>query len=166
MLSSHSPSWPPLEQREKVLGTPSYEECSCPHSRMRSVHWSGLLVVAGQASSGHPHSHLATLLPAHRHIKTTGLSCREHEGTSTAQGHDLPVVPHIPTLGLASTVSCTYLAQVYWVPPDTGPGHLLPLPTCFSQGTNMNRTGVPRVNTAPRAQKFRLPWTLTSLEAS
>lgn len=68
-----------------------------------------------------------------------------------AQGYDLPGPPSIPTLDLVSLVSCMHLA-VSWAPPQTGLGHLFPDPTCFFEGTDMNRTGAPRVNTAQEVE--------------
>lgn len=85
---------------------------------------------------------------------------------SIAQGYDLPGPPNVPTLGLVSMLFYTYLAQVFQLISQTGLGHLFPILTCLSEGTNVNRLGTPRVNRAPRRRKLRFPWGLISLEVS
>ena len=61
------------------------------------------------------------------------------EDSAVAEGYGLLGLPHLPTLSLVSVVSWTRLAQFFQAPPQTGPGHLFPIPTCFSQGTHVNR---------------------------
>lgn len=85
---------------------------------------------------------------------------------SMAQGYDLPEPPTVPTLGLVSMVSYTYLAQFFQVPSQTDLGHLFPILTCSSEGTHVNGTGTPTVNTALRRRKLTFPSGLVSLEAS
>lgn len=81
-----------------------------------------------------------------------------------AQSYDLPGPPNVPTLSFVSVVPSTYLAQVFQLLPQTGLGHLFSIPTCLSEGTNVNRIGT--LSTAPRRRKLRFPWGLISSEVS
>lgn len=82
------------------------------------------------------------------------------------QGYNLPGPPNIPTLGFVSIASYMHLAPIFWAPPHAGLGHLFHIFICSSGGTKVNRTGVQRVNIAPKRRKLRFSWGLISLEAS
>lgn len=81
-----------------------------------------------------------------------------------AQGYELPGPRNVPTLGLG--VECLTLTwhSVSSFLPRLAWGLFLIL-TGLSEDTHVKRTGTPRVNTAPRRRKFRVPWGLISSEA-
>ena len=146
-----------------------WEEWSFPHLKMMLAYLypPGLLgFFYGHGDEFPWATHTLTWLVCCLHtgiMKTAGWSGRWGEDASMAQGYDLLGLSSIPTLGLVS------MALVYtWQRrlPRLAWGHLFSIPTWFSQGTNVNKTGAPRVNTAPRRWKLRFPWDLISLEAS